>query len=167
MGRYHFIGSSGMLRHKADDFYRKNCGAQLEPVLESIKFYKKLGIWIEITTLVIPQLNDSETNLMEIATFIRDVGVDVPWHISRFLPHYQLIDIPPTPIETLRRAREIGLNVGLRYVYVGNVPGEGEDTTCYNCGEVLIKRQGYSIIVNKLIGSKCPFCDVEIDGFWN
>jgi pyruvate formate lyase activating enzyme len=138
----------------------------LEPVLEAIKLHKKLGIWIEITTLVIPTLNDSEKNLTKIAEFISSVGVEIPWHVSRFYPAYQLIELPPTPIETLQRVREIGMDAGLRYVYQGNVPGEGENTYCYNCGELLIERYGYRVTENKITDSSCPSCGVEIDGVW-
>jgi len=154
------------LKSFSDEFYRKNCGARLEPVLEAIKLHKKLGIWIEITTLVIPKLNDSEEELTEIAEFIRDVGVEIPWHVSRFYPAFQMVDSPPTPIETLRRARKIGLNVGLRYVYQGNVPGEGENTYCYSCGELVIERYGYRVAKNKIADSSCPKCGAEIDGVW-
>jgi len=154
------------LKNLNDGFYRENCGAHLEPVLEAIKLHKKLGIWIELTTLIIPTLNDSEENLTEVAEFIRDVGVEIPWHVSRFSPAFQLIDVPPTPIDTLRRAREIGLEVGLRYVYQGNVPGEGENTYCYECGELLIERYGYRVTKNKIVDSSCPNCGVEIDGVW-
>jgi len=154
------------LKSLSDRFYRENCGACLAPVLEAIKLHKKLGIWIELTTLIIPKLNDSEENLTEIAEFIKGVGAEIPWHVSRFSPAFQLIDVPPTPIETLRRAREIGLEVGLRYVYQGNVPGEGENTYCYDCGELLIERYGYRVTKNKIVDWSCPHCGTEIDGVW-
>ena len=154
------------LKSFSDDFYLKNCGARLEPVLEAIKLHKKLGIWIEITTLIIPGLNDSETNLRNIAQFIKDVGEEIPWHVSRFYPGFQLIDQPPTPIKTLQTARKIGQEIGLKHVYIGNVPGENENTYCHNCGELLIKRQGYTIIENKVINSKCGKCSFEIKGKW-
>jgi len=153
------------LKSFSDDFYRKNCGARLSPVLDSIRLHKSLGIWIEITTLIIPTLNDSEENLRKIAEFIKDVGEEIPWHISRFHPMYQLLDLPRTPIATLHKAREIGLEVGLRYVYEGNVPGEvGENTYCYNCGKPLIRRHGYAILENKIKDSECSYCGAKIDG---
>ena len=153
------------LKSFSDDFYRKNCGARLSPVLDSIKVHKSLGIWIEITTLIIPTLNDSEENLRKIAEFIKDVGEEIPWHISRFHPMYQLLDLPRTPITTLHKAREIGLEVGLRYVYEGNVPGEvGENTYCYNCGKPLIRRHGYTILENKIKDSECSYCGAKVDG---
>jgi pyruvate formate lyase activating enzyme len=154
------------LKSFSDEFYRKTCGARLEPVLEAIRLHKELGIWIELTTLVIPKLNDAEKNLKAIAEFIRDVGVEIPWHVSRFYPAFQMIDFPPTPEETLRKARAIGLRAGLRYVYQGNVPGEGENTYCYNCGQLLIERYGYRVIQNRITNSKCPHCGVKIDGVW-
>ncbi|MEM2896100.1 MAG: AmmeMemoRadiSam system radical SAM enzyme [Candidatus Bathyarchaeia archaeon] len=148
-----------------EEFYRKNCGARLEPVLDSIKLHKSLGIWIEITTLIIPTLNDSDEELRKIAEFIRSVGEEIPWHVSQFYPAYKLQDLPRTPTATLRRARDIGLEVGLRYVYEGNVPGEvGENTYCYKCGKMLIRRYGYQIIENRIKNSSCPYCGAKIDG---
>lgn len=154
------------LKSMSDKVYRENCGARLRPVLEAIKLHKKLGIWIELTTLIIPKLNDSDEELMEIAEFIRSVGVEIPWHVSRFHPAFHLIDVPSTPVERIRRAREIGLEAGLRHVYQGNVPGMGENTHCYNCGEVLIERYGYRVTRNKIVNSSCPNCCVEINGIW-
>ena len=153
------------LKSFSDDFYRKNCGARLEPVLDSIRLYKSLGIWTEITTLIIPSLNDSEEELHKIAEFIKEVGEETPWHITQFHPIYKLIDLPRTPVTILRRAREIGLEAGLRYVYEGNVPGEnGENTYCYNCGKLLIRRFGYQILENKIKNSACTYCGAKIDG---
>jgi len=149
----------------SEDLYRKICGGHLQPVLDTIKLYKSLGVWVEVTTLVIPTLNDSEEDFREIAEFVKSVGVDIPWHISQFYPAYKLPDLPPTPVTTLRKAREIGLDVGLRYVYEGNVPGEGgENTYCYQCGELLIRRYGFQILENKIRDSRCPSCGAKIDG---
>ncbi len=156
------------LKSFSDEFYRKNCGARLEPVLDSIRLYKSLGVWIELTTLIIPTLNDSEEELRKIAEFIKEVGEDIPWHITQFHPTYKLIDQPRTPVTTLRRARQIGLEAGLRYVYEGNVPGEnGENTYCHKCHKMLIHRLGYRIIENKIKNSACPYCGAEIDGVHN
>ena len=154
------------LKSFSDKFYRDICGAHLPPILESIKLHKKLGIWTEVTTLVIPNLNDSEENLTQIAEFLSDLGVDIPWHVSRFYPAYKLIDLPSTTLETLRKAKEIGEEAGLRYVYQGNVLGEGENTYCHNCGKPLIERYNYRIFQNKIIDSSCFFCGAEIDGIW-
>ncbi|UCE57447.1 MAG: AmmeMemoRadiSam system radical SAM enzyme [Candidatus Bathyarchaeota archaeon] len=153
------------LKSFSEDFYRKNCGARLGSVLDSIRLHKSLGIWIEITTLIIPTLNDSDEELRNIAGFIKEVGEEIPWHISQFHPTYKIIDLPRTPITTLRRAREIGLKVGLRYVYEGNVPGEaGEHTYCHKCGKKLIHRFGYQVLENKVKDSTCSYCGAKIDG---
>ena len=153
------------LKSFSKETYKKLCGARLENVLDCIRSYKEMGIWIEITTLVIPEINDSEPELRQIAEFIKSVGPEIPWHVSRFYPKYRLIEKPPTPVDTLRMARETGLEVGLRYVYEGNVPGEGgENTYCYKCKKVLIKRYGYQIIENNIVNSQCPACNAVIDG---
>ncbi len=149
-----------------DDFYKKVCGARLQPVLDSIRLYRELGIWIEITTLVIPGHNDSDEELKGIAQFIKSVGEDIPWHVSRFHPTYKLIDQPVTPLETLKRARKIGFDAGLRYVYEGNIPGEGEDTMCWSCRKTLVKRVGFSVRENRVKGGRCSFCGAMIAGVW-
>jgi len=154
------------LKAFSDDFYRKICGARLKPVLDAIRLYKEFGIWIEITTLVIPGHNDTDNELTGIAQFIKSVGEDIPWHVSRYHPTYRLVDQPGTPVEILAHAREIGLEAGLRYVYEGNVPGQGEDTICWRCKKTLIKRSGFSIRQNMIKDGKCGFCGVQIDGLW-
>jgi pyruvate formate lyase activating enzyme len=153
------------LKSFSPETYKELSGARLEHVIDCIRSYKEMGIWIEITTLIIPEVNDSEPELRQIAGFIKDVGPEIPWHVSRFYPGYRFIGKPPTPLDTLRMAREIGLETGLRYVYEGNVPGdEGESTYCYNCHKVLIKRYGYQIIENNIINSQCPACKTTLDG---
>ncbi|MFX0068979.1 MAG: AmmeMemoRadiSam system radical SAM enzyme [Candidatus Hodarchaeota archaeon] len=152
------------LKSFSDDFYRKNCGARLKPVLDSIELHKELGIWIEVTTLVIPTLNDSSDELRHIAEFIKSVGEEIPWHVSAFYPTYRLRNIERTPTKTLRKAREIGLKAGLRYVYTGNILGDvGEHTYCYKCGTSLIRRYGFEIMENRIKDSKCPDCGAKID----
>jgi pyruvate formate lyase activating enzyme len=138
----------------------------VEGVLDSIRHYKSLGIGIELTTLLIPGRNDGDEELMKISAFIGDeVGVDTPWHVSAFHPAYRLTDSPPTPPETLARARKIGLEAGLRYVYTGNIPGmDGEHTYCYNCKKPVIKRWGFSVIEYNIEGGLCRFCKTRIDG---
>ena len=153
------------LKSFSDEFYRKRCGARLQPVLDSIRLYKKLGIWIELTTLIVPTLNDSEEELRKIANFVKEVGEDTPWHITQFHPMYNLPDLPQTPVSTLRKARQIGLEAGLKYVYEGNVLGEnGENTYCPKCGKPLIRRFGYRIQENKIKNSKCTYCGTKING---
>lgn len=152
------------LKFFKDESYRKICGAKLSPVLETINLMHKLGIWQEITTLVVPGLNDSENELKDIAEFIVSVGKEIPWHISRFHPDYKLDDLYTTPISILQKAEAIGKKAGLRYVYLGNVPLEGENTVCYKCGKLLIKRHGFEVLHKYLNGPKCSFCSAEIDG---
>jgi pyruvate formate lyase activating enzyme len=148
------------------EFYKKVCGAELEGVLDTIKAYKSLGIWIELTTLVIPGYNDKEEELKAIALFIKDnLGVETPWHVSAFYPTYKLTDAPRTPAKTLLRAREIGIEEGLRYVYMGNIPGsDGENTYCWSCKKPVIGRYGFSISDYNIKNGTCTFCGAIIDG---
>ncbi len=156
------------LKAFSEDYYRDLCGAGLQPVLDCIVYIaKQTRIWMEITTLLLPGRNDSDEELKKLADFlISHAGPDVPWHISRFYPQYKYTESQPTPMETMRRAEEIGKAAGLRYVYLGNTPGEkSESTCCYNCGRLLIERMGYRILANRVKDSKCPDCGVSIAGF--
>lgn len=153
------------LKSFTEKFYKEICGGRLEPVLDNIKLAKRLGIWVEVTTLIIPTLNDSQDELRQIAEFLRDVDSNIPWHISQFYPTYQMINLPRTPVETLHMAREIGIETGLHYVYEGNVPGRGnENTYCHQCGELLIERWGYSIVKNTIKDGHCPSCQGFVAG---
>jgi len=125
---------------------------------------RQMGIWQEITTLIVPGLNDSEGELKDIANFIVSVGKEIPWHISRFHPEYKLDNLFATPVVTLQKAREIGKKAGLRYVYLGNVPSEGENTICYKCGKLLIRRYGFEVLHKNIKDSKCSQCFADIDG---
>jgi len=147
------------------EFYRKVCGAKLEHVLDAIRLYHEFGIWIELTTLIIPGHNDGEEELRDIARFIASVDPDIPWHVTQFHPTYKLLDLPRTPVETLRKARKVGLSEGIRYVYEGNVPGEGgENTYCHECGETLIARFGYILSQYRVDGGRCGKCGAQIPG---
>ncbi|MGA2781872.1 MAG: AmmeMemoRadiSam system radical SAM enzyme [Smithella sp.] len=153
------------LKSFRDEFYKKRCGARLNPVLESLKKMKEMGIWVEITTLLIPALNDSDEELKDLAQFITELGVETPWHISRFHPQFKMLNVPVTPVSSLHKAVEIGKQAGLKYVYSGNVPGdEGENTKCFNCGNLLIERCGFRIVSIKLTGNKCSKCGTELEG---
>ena len=154
------------LKGFTEEFYRNICGAKLQHVLDAIRLYREFGIWIELTTLVIPGLNDSDEELREIARFIKSVDENIPWHVSRFHPTYLLMDKPITPVTTLKRARQIGLDSGLRYVYEGNVPGEGEETFCWNCKKSLVKRIGFSVLENSIKNGVCGSCGAKIEGVW-
>ncbi len=148
-----------------DDFYKKVVGAKLQPVLDTIKLMKELGIWVEVTTLIIPDYNDSDDFLTFAAQFIKSVDASIPWHVSLLYPTYKLFDKPRTPLITLRMAREIGLKAGLKYVYEGNVPGTGgENTLCPSCGALLIERIGFSLTHISMKDSKCEKCGARIDG---
>jgi pyruvate formate lyase activating enzyme len=153
------------LKSFRQSYYLKVVGGRLASVLESLRLMKKLNIWVEVTTLLIPGENDSEDELRDIAEFVCELGPETPWHISRFFPAYKMLDVPPTPISKLRRARDIGKEAGLRYVYIGNVPSDhGEDTFCYQCGALVIRRVGFSVLSNALRGGCCPECGTPIDG---
>jgi pyruvate formate lyase activating enzyme len=148
-------------------FYQKICKARLEPVLENIRLFHELGVWVEVTTLLIPGLNDSEDELRSIARFLKEVSADIPWHVSGFHPTYKMLDRPATPVATLRQAREIGLAEGLRFVYMGNVPGSGgEDTSCPGCGALLVHRSGFRSQQVAMAAGRCDACKLSIAGVW-
>jgi pyruvate formate lyase activating enzyme len=156
------------LKSFRDEFYKKLCGARLNPVLESLKKMKGLGIWVEITTLLIPTLNGNDEELKDIAQFIAGLGKETPWHISRFHPQFKMLNVPVTSISSLHKAVEIGKQAGLKYVYSGNVPGdEGENTKCFNCGNLLIERCGFKIVSITLTGNKCSKCGTELEGVFS
>jgi len=154
------------LKSFSDGYYKKICGGALKPVLESIEHMKRSDIWVEVTTLVVPGLNDGEEELRDIASFLAGVSKHIPWHISRFYPQYKMDAIGPTPVSTLKKAYHIGKETGLHYVYLGNVPGENESTLCYNCNEVLIDRVGYTVKKNIIKEGICPNCKTRIEGIW-
>ena len=158
------------LKSFRDEFYRGQCGARLSPVLETIRAMKEKGIWVEVTTLIIPGLNDDPGELRELAEFIVQNGPETPWHVSAFHPTHRLTDRGPTPAETLREARRIGLEAGLRYVYVGNIPGDvGRHTSCPECGEELINRGGYGARLTGVSEAACAGCGTEVpgEGLWS
>lgn len=146
--------------------YREVTGASLEGVLDCLRDYRRLGIWLEVTTLVIPGHNDSTDELRELAAFVAgELGRDVPWHISAFYPTYKMLDRPPTPAATLYQARDIGHQAGLEYVYLGNLDGSGAgDTLCPGCGQTVIRRQRLQFLDTELIGNRCRYCRHEIAG---
>ncbi len=152
------------LKFFRDESYKKVCAGALAPVLNSIRLMREFGIWVEITTLVVPGENDSEEELNDIARFIASVDKNIPWHISRFHPDYKFSDHAATPIDTLKKAEELGEICGLKYVYVGNVSGFGNDTYCHNCNKLLIKREIFSILEYNIQQGKCPFCSTVIPG---
>lgn len=150
-------------------FYRDVCGAELDPVLRTILAIARSKVHLEIVNLVVPTLNDSDESLRGLVGWVADeLGPDVPLHFSRFYPNYQLQNLPPTPVRTLERARELALSKGLRYVYVGNVPDhEGNHTYCPGCGRRVIERLGFFVVNMNLEGGRCRFCRREIAGVWS
>jgi len=154
------------LKFFKDSSYRKICAASLQPVLDSIKLMRELGIWVEVTTLVVPRENDSEEELTGIARFIASVDKNMPWHVSRFHPDYKFRDREPTPEATLKRAEELGKKCGLTYIYVGNVIGFGNDTFCPSCKKLLIKREYFSVLEYNIKQGKCSFCNALIPGVY-
>lgn len=155
------------LKYFREEAYRDVCGGRLAPVLDAIRYMKKAGIWVEITTLLIPGSNDSDDEIREIADFVASVGEGIPWHISRFHPDHMYTDVPTTPLDTVRRVEEAGKRAGLKYVYAGNVPDPGE-TSCAGCGAVLIERAGFTgkMSPDLLEDGKCGRCGTPIEGVW-
>jgi pyruvate formate lyase activating enzyme len=156
------------LKAFTERFYREICGTRLQPVLRNIEHIARhTGIWIEITTLVIPGLNDSEKELRDIATWLAQVSPDLPWHVSAFHPDYLMRDRPPTPMRSLTRAWEIGREAGLNYVYVGNVlDSTRESTSCPQCGELLISRSWHRVRTHWSEPGVCHGCGASIPGVW-
>jgi pyruvate formate lyase activating enzyme len=151
-----------------EEFYRTVCGAELKPVLEAIRTVHQAGVHLEIVNLVVPTLNDRLDQLRALAGWVaRELSPDVPLHFSRFYPDYKLTNLPPTPVETLDRARQVALEEGVRFVYVGNVPGHpGNHTYCPACGRPIIVREGFAVVEYHLNGSACAYCGQPIPGVW-
>lgn len=156
------------LKGFSEDFYRRVCGASLKPVLRSIKQVAKSGVHLEIVNLVVPTLNDSEIMLEKLSEWIAgEIGPDVPVHFTRFHPDYRLLNLPPTPVATLERARDIALKHGIHFPFVGNVPGHpGNNTYCPSCGKVVVERTGFFVSEIHIGNDKCEYCGTRIAGIW-
>jgi pyruvate formate lyase activating enzyme len=152
------------LKFFTDAAYKRVCAGGLEAVLDSIRFMKEKGVWVEVTTLIIPEENDSEEELSGIARFLASVDKAIPWHISRFHPDYKFTGHKPTSLETLKKAQQIGAQAGLTYIYVGNAPGSGNDTICSSCKKTLITRELFSVLENHAAHGKCEFCGAKVAG---
>jgi pyruvate formate lyase activating enzyme len=151
------------LKSFRDSFYKETCQGNLQPVLDSIKYMKELGIWVEVTTLIIPGQNDSEEELSKIAEFLVGIDKNIPWHISRFHPDYKNRDSHPTPQTTLQKAYNLGKKAGLNYIYLGNI-GQSQKTVCPNCKKVVIERGLFYPPKLNLDRNRCAFCQQEIQG---
>lgn len=150
-----------------DKRHRRMSGAKLQPVLDTIVLAKELGIWLEVTTLVVPGHNDSDKELRQIALFLKSVDPETPWHLSAFFPAYKMMEVEPTDRESLMRAWQIGKDVGLAHVYCGNIPAIHEDTICHRCNEKLIERVGFHVVSNRLDRGHCPSCHTAVRGVWD
>jgi len=157
------------LKGFSPEFYRQACGAELPAVLRSIKQAARSGVHLELVNLVVPTLNDSRTMLEGLARWVAgELGPDVPVHFTRFHPDYLLQNLPPTPVATLERAREIAMEAGVRFAYVGNVPGHpGNHTYCPRCGKIVIGRSNFFVTSNDVEGGRCRFCRTPIPGVWS
>lgn len=157
------------LKAFTEKFYKETCSGELKPVLETLKTLKRLGKWFEIVVLIVPTLNDGEGEIREMCSWVlQELGPDVPIHFSRFHPTYKIMNLPPTPVAILERARQIAMDTGLHFAYLGNVPGhEGESTYCPKCKELVIKRVGLVMAKNHLQEGHCGNCQHPIPGVWN
>ena len=156
------------LKSFKDSIYLKLNAGKLEPVLRTLKILNEEGVWLEITNLIIPGWTDDFDMIREMCDWLYKNGfADNPLHFSRFQPLYKLTQLPPTPLSTLTKAREIALDSGIKYVYIGNIPGtEAENTFCPGCNKILMKRRGYRILSNHVINGKCEYCSEPIAGVW-
>ncbi len=151
------------LKSFSAEYYLKYCGAKLEPILRNIKLFLQAGIWVEVTTLIVPRENDSPSEIKAIAEFLASLSPDIPWHISRFYPHYQMQDHPATPLETLYQAYEIAKEAGLHYVYLGNVPSpQYTSTFCPFCQALVVERRFYQVRSYLEEGGRCPRCHKKL-----
>jgi pyruvate formate lyase activating enzyme len=157
------------LKAMSEKFYREVCDATLKPVLATIVLAREMKLLVEIVHLIVPTLNDSDADLKQLCGWVAaNAGRDVPLHFSRFHPQHKLTHLPPTPVETLHRARDIARAAGLRHVYLGNVlERDAANTYCPKCNKLLLARTGFSLLENRLRDGKCPDCATEIYGIWN
>jgi len=151
-----------------EEVHLKMTAGTLKPVLETLRTFREQGIWLEITNLIIPSWTDNFDDISRMCDWlVREGFQDYPLHFSRFQPHHKLTRLPVTPLQSLTRAKEIALKAGLRYVYIGNVPGiGGEDTYCHACKVLLVKRNGFEIEQNLIVNGRCPKCQTQIPGRW-
>jgi pyruvate formate lyase activating enzyme len=151
------------------DVYQRLCGVRLAPVLRTLTVLHEEGVWLEITHLVIPGWTDNLEKIRLMCQWLVENGLaEAPLHFSRFSPLYKLAQLPLTPVSTLEHAREIALKAGVHYVYIGNVPGhEAENTYCYSCKKLLVRRRGYVVEENNILGGKCRFCGRSVPGVWS
>lgn len=165
----HITGVKIDFKAFSEKFYVESCAGKLEPVLHTLEVLKDVGIWFELVILVIPTLNDSPDEIKQMSKWVLEhLGPDVPMHFSRFHPTYRVTNLPQTPVSTVERCRNIALETGIHYAYVGNVPtNPGENTYCHHCNNEIIRRIGYRIAANRIKNGKCPKCQTPIPGVWS
>ncbi len=164
----HVTAFTVTLKGFTEDFYRRICGVRLKPVLESLETIKSQGKWLEVVNLIVPDENDSPGEIREMSNWVRrNLDEETPLHFLRFVPEYQMRNVPRTPLETLERARDIALDAGLKFVYISNVaPHDGNNTYCAKCHSLLVERVGYRVLRNKVRGGKCAYCGAKVPGIW-
>ncbi|MBW2970968.1 AmmeMemoRadiSam system radical SAM enzyme, partial [Candidatus Woesearchaeota archaeon] len=165
-----YLGAANVdLKGFDDNFYIKVCSGTRDPVLNTLKILKEQKNWFEVTHLMIPTLNEDMDKLREMAKWIyKNLGTDYPLHFSRFSPAYKLTHLPATPVKLLEAGRKIAVEEGIKYVYIGNVPGhEAQNTYCPNCGKIVVKREGYAVGLTNLNNSACVNCGESIAGIWS
>ena len=157
------------LKGFTEKFYRDICSGELKPVLKTLKTTRDENVHLEIVNLIIPTLNDRPEMIKQMCGWvIKNLGEDVPIHFTRFFPNYRLTDLQPTPVKTLEKAMTIARNTGLKYIYIGNVPGqEADNTFCAECGKLLVRRNHFEVLENNVIKGKCGFCSKTIPGIWH
>jgi pyruvate formate lyase activating enzyme len=157
------------LKAFTETFYREQVRGELKPVLDALEVITASGVWLEVVVLLVPGLNDSEDEVRALSAWVKQhLGAEVPLHFTRFHPTYRLTNLPPTPVTTLERAWRAATAEGLKFVYLGNVPGHpGENTVCPGCGEVVIRRMGFRILDNRLEDGRCRSCRRAIPGVWS
>lgn len=165
----HLDGANIDLKSFSDEVYARLNAGKLDPVLRTLKILKEEGVWLEITNLIVPEWTDDMDLIRKMVKWLYKNGFeDAPLHFSRFTPMYKLKKLPPTPVATLEKARQIALDAGMKYAYIGNVPGhEGENTYCPGCGEMLLERRGYYILQNHIQNGTCKYCGTKIAGRWD
>jgi len=166
---YQYIDAANVdLKGFSEDLYRKYCFGELKPVLDTLKLLKQMNVWLEVTNLIVPSLNDDFSLIGKMCEWIKEnLGTDIPMHFSKFYPNYKLTHIPPTPEKTLIQAKDLAKTVGMKYVYVGNTSLPGlEDTKCFQCKKVLIKRTAFQVRENHIESLQCKFCNSLVKGVW-
>jgi pyruvate formate lyase activating enzyme len=165
----HLDAANINLKSFSEEIYAKLNGGSLQPILDGLKIFREEGVWLEITNLVVPNWTDNTDMIRQMSEWLVSNGFkDNPLHFNRFFPLYKLTNLPYTPLETLEKARAIAQKAGMKYVYIGNVPGtDYENTVCPSCKKTLVVRRGFTILENNIRNAACRFCGTAIPGNWS